>query len=149
MRKNSIHLRVNWGDTDQARIVYYPNFFKWFDIAGHQFFRVCDLAPSKLERENQIILPVLDVRCTFENAILYEDIIEIHTEVEEVNRKTIKLRHQMIKGEKRMATGYEVRGWVRQTEDDIKAQIIPDHIKDILKEDKSTSDLDKNPLFNA
>ena len=57
MRQNEFKFRVNWGDTDMAGIAYYPNFFKWFDIAGHQFFRSAGLPPAQLEEQEQVILP--------------------------------------------------------------------------------------------
>lgn len=149
MRKNSIQLRVNWGDTDKARIVYYPNFFKWFDIAGHQFFRDCGISPSYLEKEYNVIVPLLDAQCTFENPILYDDVITIHTEVAEIKRKTIKLQHRILRDETVMGHGHEIRGWVKQHADGIKAEMIPDHILAILKEDKHSSDVDGDPQLHA
>jgi acyl-CoA thioester hydrolase len=149
MRKNSIDLRINWGDTDKAGIVYYPNFFKWFDIAGHQFFRDCELSPAYLEKEYNIIVPLLDARCTFENALLYDDIITIDTEVEEINRKTIKLHHEIVRKDTRMGHGYELRGWVKQCDDKIKAVPIPEDVRNILSENKHTVDNGKGPMLNA
>jgi acyl-CoA thioester hydrolase len=149
MRSNELELLVNWGDTDKAGIVYYPNFFKWFDIAGHQFFRSCDLSPAKLEEERGIIVPLLDVQCTFENALLYDDIIMIHTKVEEINRKTIKLRHVVYRDGQRAAHGYELRGWVQQTGQSIKAVIIPEDVKSILSEDIHSKTEKNRSGFNA
>lgn len=149
MRSNELEVLVNWGDTDKAGIVYYPNFFKWFDIAGHQFFRSCNLPPAKLEEERGIIVPLLDVQCTFEKALLYDDIISIHTKVTEVNRKTIKLSHVVYRDGIRVAHGYEIRGWVEQSVDRIKAVLIPEDIITILSENIHTK-MDKNrPRFNA
>ncbi|KGA95665.1 4-hydroxybenzoyl-CoA thioesterase [Alkalihalobacillus alcalophilus ATCC 27647 = CGMCC 1.3604] len=133
MRKNEIEVLVNWGDTDKAGIVYYPNYFKWFDIAGHQFFRSCGLSPTNLEKERQIILPMLDARCTFEKTLLYEDLITIRTTVLEINDKTIKLKHEVFNGEIRTGNGYELRGWVKQTGESIKAVPIPDDVRTILQ----------------
>ena len=31
-------VKVQWGDTDAAGIVFYPNFYKWMDEATHEFF---------------------------------------------------------------------------------------------------------------
>ena len=28
--------RVQWGETDAAGIVFYPNYFRWFDQATHE-----------------------------------------------------------------------------------------------------------------
>lgn len=149
MRSNEIEILVNWGDTDKAGIVYYPNFFKWFDIAGHQFFRSCDLAPAKLEEERRIIVPLLDVQCTFGKSLLYDDLITIHTKVEEINRKTIKLKHIVYREGIRVANGYELRGWVEQSVEGIKAVLIPEDVKAILSEDIHPKANENRPRFNA
>jgi acyl-CoA thioester hydrolase len=149
MRSNELEMLVNWGDTDKAGIVYYPNFFKWFDIAGHQFFRSCNLAPANLEESHGIIVPLLDVQCTFEKSLRYDDIITIHTTVEEINRKTIKLRHIVYRDGLRVAHGYELRGWVKKSIEGIKAVLIPDDVKMILSEKIHTNAKETRTRFNA
>jgi len=149
MRKNTIHLRVNWGDTDKAGIVYYPNFFKWFDIAGHQFFRDCGLPPGELEEKYNVIVPLIDAQCTFNNPILYDDIIAIHTEVDRLTNRTIKLRHTIAREDTTMAEGHEIRGWVKQNGEDIKTVPIPEDVRKILEEDKHTANEDRLPMLNA
>ena len=32
--------RVEWGDCDPADIVFYPNYFRWFDAASWNLFEV-------------------------------------------------------------------------------------------------------------
>jgi acyl-CoA thioester hydrolase len=149
MRRNEFQLRVNWGDTDKAGIVYYPNYFKWFDIAGHQFFRSIGLSPKDLEEKEKIIIPLLDVRCTFENPLYYDDVILIKTFVAEINNKTIKLNHEIFRGETRTGYGYEIRGWVKDNEGKLSACPIPNDIKDILKEDQPIKDNQLNPWLSA
>lgn len=149
MRSNEIEILVNWGDTDKAGIVYYPNYFKWFDIAGHQFFRSCDLAPQKLEEERSIILPLIDVRCSFENPLYYDDVMTVQTSVEEINNKTIKLRHEVYRGETRTGYGYELRGWVYQTPEGIKAVPIPEDVRQILEKEVHTDEKAIKSRFNA
>src|SRR5690606_28912982 len=148
VRRNEIEVMVNWGDTDKAGIVYYPNYFKWFDIAGHQFFRSCGLSPSKLEEERQIIVPLLEAKCHFEKTLFYDDIITIRTQVEEMKTKTIHLKHEVYRGDTRTGYGYEIRGWVRQTENEVKAVPIPEDVRKILKENIHLNDREKRPLFN-
>lgn len=149
MRQNQFQIRVNWGDTDKAGIVYYPNYFKWFDIAGHQFFRSVGLAPAKLAAEQQIILPLLDARCTFEKPLYYDDIITIQTQVAEINRKTIKLHHEVYRGDTRTGYGYELRGWVKEEEGKIFAVPIPDDVKEILQKEGPEEYSQINPWLNA
>ncbi|MED4602851.1 thioesterase family protein [Paenibacillus validus] len=149
MRRNRFQIRVNFGDTDKAGIVYYPNYFKWFDIAGHQFFRSIGLPPAELGEKHGIILPLLDVRCTFEKPLYYDDIITIATEVTEVNRRTVKLNHEVFRGEARTGHGYELRGWVKQEGDRIFAVPIPDEARALLEEDTAVETVQINPWLNA
>ncbi|WP_079525766.1 acyl-CoA thioesterase [Halobacillus hunanensis] len=147
MRSNEVNFLINWGDTDMAGIVYYPNYFKWFDIAGHQFFRSCELSPKKLEEEQGIILPMMDTRCTFKKPLYYDDLMTVVTTAEEVNNKTIKLTHEVYRGQDLTGHGYELRGWVKKFEDGIKAVPIPEEARLMLTADKHTTS--KKPQFNA
>ncbi|ABO67248.1 acyl-CoA thioesterase [Geobacillus thermodenitrificans] len=149
MKRNEFQVRVNFGDTDAAGIVYYPNYFKWFDIAGHQFFRSIGLSPAKLMKEQNIILPLLDVGCTFERPLYYDDIITIKTTVEEVSRKTIKLRHEVFREEVRTGHGFELRGWVKEENGRMFAVPIPDDVRQLLEEDGIGECAYINPLLNA
>ncbi|MFD2924570.1 acyl-CoA thioesterase [Halobacillus naozhouensis] len=147
MRSNEIDFLINWGDTDMAGIVYYPNYFKWFDIAGHQFFRSCGLSPKKLEEEQGIILPMMDTRCTFKKPLYYDDLMTVVTKAVEVNNKTIKLTHEVYRDGDLTGHGYELRGWVKKYGHGIKAVSIPEEARLLLEADKHTSF--KKPQFNA
>jgi 4-hydroxybenzoyl-CoA thioesterase len=37
--------RVEFGDCDPARIVWFPNFFRWIDAASRHFFVQCGVPP--------------------------------------------------------------------------------------------------------
>lgn len=147
MHESTINLHVNWGDTDKAGIVYYPNFFKWFDIAGHSFFRSCGLPPLKLEEEEQIILPLLDAKCTFLHPLFYDDLITIHTSIEKLSNKTITLKHRITREDERIAEGYEVRGWVYQGNGEIRAVQIPDDKRKIIVHGNKNAEVE--PRYNA
>lgn len=149
MRKNRFQIRVNFGDTDKAGIVYYPNYFKWFDIAGHQFFRSIGLPPAELEAQRNIIIPMLDARCTFEKTLFYDDIITIATEVAEINNKTFRLTHQVFRGEERTGFGYELRGWVKQAEGKFGAVPIPDDVRVLLQSEAASEASQTGPWLLA
>jgi acyl-CoA thioester hydrolase len=136
MRSNELELLVNFGDTDRAGIVYYPNYFKWFDIATHHFFRSMNMPLSQLEREKNIILPIIDVRSTFEKPLHDDDWIVVKTSVEKISTKTIQFNHELFLDDERVSYGYELRGWVlRSPAGRLAAQPIPDEIRALLIED--------------
>ena len=36
-------MTIEWGDCDDAGIVFYPNYFRWFDNAFHHLLRQCGI----------------------------------------------------------------------------------------------------------
>lgn len=132
MRSNEIQTTVEFGNTDAAGIVFYPNYFMWFDQGTHWLFKSMKLAPKDLQANHNIILPILDAQCTFEKALVYDDLITIKSSIVEVNRKTFKVQHEISKDGARACIGYELRGWVKKEGEHISATIIPDDMKEIL-----------------
>lgn len=149
MRRNEIQLRVNFGDTDSAGIVFYPNYFKWFDAAAHQFFRSIGLPTRELRNKQNIVTPLLDVGCTFENPLFDEDVITIKTQVVEINRKTFKFKHEVFRGDTRTGHGFELRGWVMKSEGKLAAVPIPDEIRELLSTDADVDFKQINPWIMA
>lgn len=132
MRVNETKFQIQWGDTDRAGIVYYPNYYKWFDMAGHNFFRSVNLSPKYLEEEKEIIIPLLEAKCTFENPLYYDDDVTVRTNVEKITSKTIHLRHEVYRGTTRTGHGYEIRAWASISGGQMKAVPIPEEIITIL-----------------
>ncbi|MFB4162434.1 acyl-CoA thioesterase [Alteribacillus sp. JSM 102045] len=52
MRKSELQVRVNFGETDGFGIVYYPNYFRWFDNATYHFFREMDVPLHELLKKS-------------------------------------------------------------------------------------------------
>ena len=132
MRENEHRILIEFGDTDRAGIVYYPNYLKWFDNATHQFFRSMNLPLSQLVKEQNIILPLIDVRCTFEKPLHDDQWIVIKTKVGKLSKKTIQFNHEIFLNDERVSYGYELRGWVVKGEHGIAAQQIPENIRHLL-----------------
>ncbi|SDH17306.1 acyl-CoA thioester hydrolase [Alteribacillus persepolensis] len=131
--KNIYDIKVTWGDTDAAAIVFYPNFYKWMDQATHELFAAADLSILSLQKEENIILPLLETFCQFKSPLEYDDRVSIHSEVTEINKKVFTITHQFKKGDHVVAEGYEKRAWTK-AEDGAppKAAAMPAHIQDVL-----------------
>jgi acyl-CoA thioester hydrolase len=72
-------VRVRYAETDQMGIVYYANYFVWFEIGRVEFLRAQGLAYSQLEIEDRCILPVVDAKCRYRAPARYDDEILIET----------------------------------------------------------------------
>ncbi|MFB4162437.1 acyl-CoA thioesterase [Alteribacillus sp. JSM 102045] len=130
--KNIYDIKVAWGDTDAAAIVFYPNFYRWMDQATHELFEAAGYPASKLQKEEQVILPLLETFCQFKSPLVHEDRVSIHSEVTEINNKVFKVEHQFRKGEQVVAEGYEKRAWTSTAEGKPKAAPVPSFIKNVL-----------------
>ncbi len=72
-------VRVRYAETDQMGIVYYANYFIWFELGRVELLRSLGLAYSSLEAEHGCILPVVSARCRYRAPARYDDEILIET----------------------------------------------------------------------
>ena len=86
--------RVEFGDCDPARIVWFPNFFRWIDAASRHFFVECGV-PSWHETEKTLGIigtPLVDTHAKFIKTASYGDALQIHTSVVEWRGKSFVTR---------------------------------------------------------
>ena len=133
MGKTSYFYKVTWGDTDAAGFVFFPNYYKWMDTAGHEFFGSLGFPSSQLYTEDKIGLPLLETHCEFKSPAYFEDVIEIVTTVLEVGNKVIRLSHEFYRDETLLAKGYVVRAWTSFASTPLKAVRIPDQVRQVLE----------------
>ncbi|RSL32335.1 acyl-CoA thioesterase [Salibacterium salarium] len=132
--KNIYPLKVTWGDTDAAGIVFYPNFYRWMDQSTHELFGANGLKVSTLQKEKDIIFPLLETFCTFKAPLVHEDEIQVHSEVDEVQNKVFKVNHQFYKGKDIVAQGYEKRAWTSVAGEQPQAVEIPVDVKKMMEQ---------------
>jgi 4-hydroxybenzoyl-CoA thioesterase len=91
--------RVAFGDCDPARIVWFPNFFRWIDAASRHFFVECGVPPwYETEKELGIIgTPLVDTHATFSKTASYGDELHIHTSIPEWRNKSFVQRHRVMR----------------------------------------------------
>lgn len=100
-------VRVRYGETDKMGIVYYSNYFNWFEIGRTEFFRSLGMSYRSLEEKN-VMLPVIDAQCKYFSSVLYDDLIIIRTRLEFVKGTRLKFLYDIIRKEdnKLLAQGY-------------------------------------------
>lgn len=134
MVQNEIAYRILWGDTDTAGIVYYPNYFRWFDMATHEFFRSLGLTVKDLMLEQGIVLPILSAHSDFKTPLYYDNEVVISSQVSEIRNRAFRIDHVVTRGVDITGSGYEWRGWVAQQESGLKAVPIPEEVRRLLTE---------------
>jgi 4-hydroxybenzoyl-CoA thioesterase len=133
MFTNSIEIEIEWGDCDPAGIVYYPNFFRWFNRGAHTLFNAAGLPFHELIEERDTVgVPLLDVQATFLSPVRFGDTVTVTSRIEEWRNKSFVVGHQIHNGEVPSVEGREIRAWVTRDPDHpkgLRAIPIPDDIK--------------------
>ena len=134
MKEVIYKVRVEFGDCDPARIVWFPNFFRWIDAASRQFFVECGV-PSWTETEKTLGVigtPLVDTHATFLRPASYGDTLQIHTSIAEWRGKSFVQRYRVTRGEDLIMECDEVRIFAGRREGEptaIRALAIPEQIR--------------------
>jgi 4-hydroxybenzoyl-CoA thioesterase len=103
--------RVEFGDCDPARIVWFPHFFRWIDAASRNFFIECGVPKwSETARTLGVIgTPLVDTHAKFVNTASYGDVLQIHTSVAQWRNTSFVQRHRVMRGDDLIMECDEVR----------------------------------------
>ena len=71
-------LRVRYAETDRMGVVYYANYFVWFEVARADLLRSLGWTYREME-ETGVYLPVIDARCEYRRPARYDDEVEVRT----------------------------------------------------------------------
>jgi acyl-CoA thioester hydrolase len=72
-------VRVRYAETDQMGVVYYANYFVWFEVGRTDWLRALGSTYRDMEHEG-IMLPVIEARCEYRRPSRYDDELEVRTE---------------------------------------------------------------------
>lgn len=104
-------LTIVWGDCDDAGIVFYPNFFYWFDSTYHLYLRSRGIDLRDIKARFNAVTPLADVGAKFLSPITYGDDVQIEASIAEWADRRFKLAYVVTCGERLVAKGYELRAW--------------------------------------
>ena len=83
MVKAAISYRVPYADTDQMGVVYYANFFVYFERVRNELLRNMDLPYTSLEADG-LMLPVSSAHCDYKVPAKYDDMLSIEASITEM-----------------------------------------------------------------
>jgi YbgC/YbaW family acyl-CoA thioester hydrolase len=81
--------RVEFAETDMAGIVHFSNFFRYMEMAEHEFLRSLGLSVHAVSDGRVVAWPRVHAECTYEAPLTFEDEVDVHLVVRRKQRKTI------------------------------------------------------------
>lgn len=98
--------KANYYETDKMAIVHHSNYIRWLEEARIDMLEQAGYPFDKMEADG-ILMPVLEVGCTYKYPIKFGDTFEIHTQITEFNgcRMTVNYNiYNVTEGDKLSAT---------------------------------------------
>ncbi len=101
---HSFSLRVYYEDTDLAGIVYYANYLKFIERARSEWVRTLGVDQRRLKAEQGIVFAVRRVEADYLRPALFDDVLEVLTEVQGITGARIVLSQEVRRGAERLFT---------------------------------------------
>lgn len=125
-------IRVRYAETDQMQVVYYGNYFVWFEIARTELFRELGFEYTELEKEG-FFLMVVEASCQYKAPCKYDDLISIHTNISEVKNSSLSFDYQIYKDGKLISVGKTTHVFCNRERSPLG---IPSKVKETIEKNK-------------
>lgn len=88
-------VRVRYAETDQMGVVYYANFFVWFEVARVELMRQVGFSYKQMEIEDDSFVVVAKASCTYKRPAKFDDVIRIRTQVSDSRKRTMIFTYEV------------------------------------------------------
>jgi acyl-CoA thioester hydrolase len=123
---------VRYSETDQMGVVYYANYFVYFEAARTALLKNEGKPYSEFEKRG-IFLPVVEAYCKYNSPVFYEDEIIVNCWVSEVKNTSFKFEYEILRENEIVARGYTRHC---TTDKNLKPIKIPEDLKKIIEKYK-------------
>ena len=133
--RNQIDIQANWGDCDAAGIIFYPNYFRWFDECTQALLRSVGLSQRSLRDEFGIVgTAAVDASARFTAPVSYGDVLRASSHVERWGTSSFTVYHRFERGAEVLAVeGREVRIWAKLEPDGrLRTEPIPEAFRHLF-----------------
>jgi acyl-CoA thioester hydrolase len=128
--KHITRLRARYKETDQMGVVYYSNYFVWFEVARTELFRDIGYSYSRIEKEMALRLMVVKAVCCYMIPAHYDEHIDIECIVSKLGNASIAFKYNVLRAKNLLADGETVHVF---TDIFNKPKRIPVLIKEALR----------------
>ncbi|MBC8453507.1 acyl-CoA thioesterase [PVC group bacterium] len=103
-RKFKYSIHVPYAHIDKMGIVYYSNYFIYFEMARASFLREVGMPYGDMESHG-VMLPVVEAHCDYKMSARYDDLLEVNSTC---SLKGVRLHvaYEVTRGEDLIVTGY-------------------------------------------
>ncbi len=116
---------VNWGDCDDAGLVYYPNYFYWMDTTFHRLLKSGGLSLHIINERFGAHLPIVEANGKFLARVTYDEPLSVFAEVVHWGKKSFRVVYRGFRDDVAVFEGFEARVWALRVDGPIQSAPIP------------------------
>lgn len=135
MFTHTTKVEIQFGDCDPAGIVYYPNYFRFFDNATAAMLSAAFAMHKRnwLDHYGIAGIPMVDTGARFIKPSSFGDVVEISSEITELGRSSFGVKHSLLRDGDLAIEAHEKRVWVvRDDNGGIRSAALPDEVRKLL-----------------
>jgi acyl-CoA thioester hydrolase len=106
-------VRVRYAETDGMGVVYYANYFVWFEIGRTEWLRDTGLSYREMESDG-LQLPVIEAHCEYRRPAKYDDDLEVRTRATLLTPVRIRFDYEIVRGDEALVTGHTIHAALDQ-----------------------------------
>ena len=134
MKPHKTKIRVRYEETDRMGVVYYGNYFIWFEVARTELFRSLGISYREIEEKDGLYLVVASARCDYKLPATYDDIVTVETNLIALKNTSIVFEYTLKRGGSIIAKGESSHVFTNKKGRPVK---MPEKIKSALSPKQS------------
>ena len=96
-------IRVRYAETDKMGVVYYANYFVWFEVARADLLRSRGWTYREMEHAG-VSLPVIEAHCEYRKPVQYDDEIEVRTKGRMLSPVRMEFTYEIVRRDDQSVT---------------------------------------------
>ena len=88
-------VRVRYAETDQMGVVYYGNYYIYFEIGRVECMRNLGIDYRQMEIDTDSFIVVAESSCRYRRSAHYDDLLRIRTRILSIKRRTIQFGYEI------------------------------------------------------
>jgi acyl-CoA thioester hydrolase len=95
--EHTVKLRVRFAETDAMQVVYYAEYFVWFEVARTELFRSIGMPYSVISRKRGFHTPVVQAHADYKSSARYDDEVAVKVWASKVGTSSVRLDYEVTK----------------------------------------------------
>src|SRR5213593_184726 len=88
-------VRARYAETDRMGVIYYGNYFTFFEVGRVEWCRARGFNYRDMERDDGALLVVAEARCRYKAPARFDDLLRIRTRLKQARTSVIAFEYEI------------------------------------------------------